>query len=70
MKNQEGQTPLDLATADDVRALLADAMPTIPQTPVASKSANVSVLSHIPMLSMTASPSGYLIDSLLAAFVY
>ncbi|XP_078717480.1 poly [ADP-ribose] polymerase tankyrase-2-like isoform X1 [Lampetra fluviatilis] len=27
MKNQEGQTPLDLATADDVRALLIDAMP-------------------------------------------
>uniref|UniRef100_A0A8C4R2Z1 Poly [ADP-ribose] polymerase n=1 Tax=Eptatretus burgeri TaxID=7764 RepID=A0A8C4R2Z1_EPTBU len=27
MKNQEGQTPLDLATADDVRALLMDAMP-------------------------------------------
>ncbi|KAA0719985.1 Tankyrase-1 [Triplophysa tibetana] len=27
MKNQEGQTPLDLATADDIRALLVDAMP-------------------------------------------
>uniref|UniRef100_A0AAY4B640 Poly [ADP-ribose] polymerase n=1 Tax=Denticeps clupeoides TaxID=299321 RepID=A0AAY4B640_9TELE len=27
MKNQEGQTPLDLATADDIRALLMDAMP-------------------------------------------
>lgn len=27
MKNQEGQTSLDLATADDVRALLQDAMP-------------------------------------------
>ncbi|XP_005398419.1 PREDICTED: tankyrase-1 [Chinchilla lanigera] len=27
MKNQEGQTPLDLATADDIRALLIDAMP-------------------------------------------
>uniref|UniRef100_A0A3B5L8R8 Poly [ADP-ribose] polymerase n=1 Tax=Xiphophorus couchianus TaxID=32473 RepID=A0A3B5L8R8_9TELE len=26
-KNQEGQTPLDLATADDIRALLIDAMP-------------------------------------------
>ncbi|KAI5622572.1 tankyrase-1 isoform X3 [Silurus asotus] len=26
MKNQEGQTPLDLATADDIRALLIDAM--------------------------------------------
>ncbi|XP_061782623.1 poly [ADP-ribose] polymerase tankyrase-1-like [Nerophis lumbriciformis] len=27
MKNQEGQTPLDLATADDIRALLIDTMP-------------------------------------------
>ncbi|KAG8593824.1 hypothetical protein GDO81_000961 [Engystomops pustulosus] len=27
MKNQESQTPLDLATADDIRALLIDAMP-------------------------------------------
>ncbi|XP_051533471.1 poly [ADP-ribose] polymerase tankyrase-1-like isoform X4 [Myxocyprinus asiaticus] len=27
MKNQEGQAPLDLATADDIRALLIDAMP-------------------------------------------
>ena len=27
MKNQENQTPLDLATADDVKALLMDAMP-------------------------------------------
>ncbi|XP_059398460.1 poly [ADP-ribose] polymerase tankyrase-1-like isoform X1 [Carassius carassius] len=27
MKNQEGQTPLDLVTADDIRALLIDAMP-------------------------------------------
>lgn len=27
MKNQEGQTPLDLVTADDVRALLTAAMP-------------------------------------------
>uniref|UniRef100_H3D6S3 Poly [ADP-ribose] polymerase n=1 Tax=Tetraodon nigroviridis TaxID=99883 RepID=H3D6S3_TETNG len=27
MRNQEGQTPLDLATADDIRALLIDAMP-------------------------------------------
>ncbi|KAL5021726.1 hypothetical protein ScPMuIL_000881 [Solemya velum] len=34
MKNQEGQTALDLTTADDVRALLQDAMPptTLPPT--------------------------------------
>ncbi|KAK7933950.1 hypothetical protein WMY93_004846 [Mugilogobius chulae] len=30
MKNQEGQTALDLATADDIRALLMDAMPQTP----------------------------------------
>ena len=42
MKNQEGQTSLDLATADDVRALLQDAMPTnAPKTPTtASPAAN------------------------------
>jgi len=34
MKNQESQTPLDLATADDVKALLMDAMPlTVASTP-------------------------------------
>ena len=27
LTNQEGQTPLDLATAEDVRCLLQDAMP-------------------------------------------
>ena len=29
-RNQEGQTPLDLATADDVRSLLEDAIMTPP----------------------------------------
>ena len=34
MKNQESQTPLDLSTADDVKALLMDAMPlTVASTP-------------------------------------
>uniref|UniRef100_A0AAQ4R5Q1 Poly [ADP-ribose] polymerase n=2 Tax=Gasterosteus aculeatus aculeatus TaxID=481459 RepID=A0AAQ4R5Q1_GASAC len=48
MKNQEGQTPLDLATADDIRALLIDAMPPDalpsclkPQATVVSVSASV-----------------------------
>lgn len=37
MKNQEGQTPLDLTTADDVRALLQDAMPIASPLPIISK---------------------------------
>uniref|UniRef100_S4RWH8 Poly [ADP-ribose] polymerase n=1 Tax=Petromyzon marinus TaxID=7757 RepID=S4RWH8_PETMA len=50
MKNQEGQTPLDLATADDVRALLIDAMP--PEAlPVTHKPPN------IPTIALLASPS-------------
>lgn len=35
LKNQEGQTPLDLASADDVRSLLQDAMASHPSAPVA-----------------------------------
>jgi len=38
LKNQEGQTPLDLATADDVKCLLTDAMPTDIVLPTRSKS--------------------------------
>ncbi|XP_071948207.1 poly [ADP-ribose] polymerase tankyrase-1-like [Antedon mediterranea] len=40
MKNQEGQAPLDLTTAEDVRALLLDAMPpmTTTTTTTATKS--------------------------------
>uniref|UniRef100_A0A0L8GB40 Poly [ADP-ribose] polymerase n=2 Tax=Octopus bimaculoides TaxID=37653 RepID=A0A0L8GB40_OCTBM len=42
MKNHEGQTPLDLATAEDVAALLQDAMPIQPSstcTPMSSTTA-------------------------------
>ncbi|KAJ8317508.1 hypothetical protein KUTeg_005412 [Tegillarca granosa] len=38
MKNQEGQTCLDLATADDVHALIQDAMPPVQQPPSLQKS--------------------------------
>lgn len=34
MRNQENQTPLDLATADDVRSLLQDAMASHDEAPV------------------------------------
>ena len=46
MKNQEGQTPYDLTTADDVKALIEAAMPQLPilsttaQDPNSSQSAN------------------------------
>ncbi|KAI8499774.1 hypothetical protein Bbelb_228250 [Branchiostoma belcheri] len=54
MKNQEGQTPLDLATAEDVRALLVDAMP--PQSlPAAITAATVKAASPISSPSTTPS---------------
>ena len=37
LKNQEGQTPLDLASADDVKCLLQDAMPTATALPTTTK---------------------------------
>lgn len=36
LKNQEGQAPVDLATADDVRCLLQDAMASQQAVPIAS----------------------------------
>ena len=44
LKNQEGQTPLDLSTAEDVKCLLQDAMTTtIASLPTASKSAALPI---------------------------
>nr|VZI37613.1 unnamed protein product [Spirometra erinaceieuropaei] len=40
-RNEEGQTPYDLATADDVKSLLADAMP-LPALPTLSDSLSVN----------------------------
>ena len=37
LKNQEGQTPLDLSSADDVKCLLADAMPSSAVLPTTTK---------------------------------
>ena len=37
LKNQEGQTPLSLSTADDVKCLLADAMPSSAVLPTTTK---------------------------------
>lgn len=39
LKNQEGQTPLDLCSADDVKCLLQDAMPTTLALPTTTKNA-------------------------------
>ncbi|XP_063051733.1 tankyrase, TRF1-interacting ankyrin-related ADP-ribose polymerase b isoform X2 [Engraulis encrasicolus] len=62
MKNQEGQTALDLATADDIRALLIDAMPpdALPSCfkPTATVvSASASLISTAAVVSASASAS-------------
>uniref|UniRef100_A0A669F975 Poly [ADP-ribose] polymerase n=1 Tax=Oreochromis niloticus TaxID=8128 RepID=A0A669F975_ORENI len=71
MKNQEGQTPLDLATADDIRALLIDAMPPDalpsclkPQATVVSVSTGGVVISPSPSPSCLSAASS--IDNLAA----
>ncbi|XP_058613496.1 poly [ADP-ribose] polymerase tankyrase-1 isoform X3 [Onychostoma macrolepis] len=68
MKNQEGQTPLDLATADDIRALLIDAMPpealpscfkpqaTVVSTSVISPTSTPSCLSAASSIDNLAGP--------------
>ena len=44
LKNQEGQTPLDLSTAEDVKCLLQDAMTTtVASLPTTSKSAALPI---------------------------
>ncbi|XP_030647094.1 tankyrase, TRF1-interacting ankyrin-related ADP-ribose polymerase b isoform X2 [Chanos chanos] len=62
MRNQEGQTALDLATADDIRALLIDAMPPDalpvcfkPQTTVVSASLSTSLSTSL--ISPASTPS-------------
>lgn len=47
LRNQEGHTALDLATADDVRCLLSDAMTTHQSFPVATKTGNKIILPNI-----------------------
>ncbi|KAJ8025370.1 Tankyrase-1 [Holothuria leucospilota] len=62
MKNQEGQTPLDLATAEDVRALLLDAMPHATAQSTAGSGATAVPMSrpmmttHRPVTSGLAAP--------------
>ncbi|XP_076836960.1 poly [ADP-ribose] polymerase tankyrase-1 isoform X5 [Brachyhypopomus gauderio] len=72
MKNQEGQTPLDLATADDIRALLMDAMPpdalpscfkpqaTVVSAAVVSPASTPSCLSAASSIDNLAGPLGEL----------
>nr|KAG5687245.1 hypothetical protein BaRGS_025347 [Batillaria attramentaria] len=57
MKNQEGQTPLDLASAEDVRALLTDAMPPVNLPPTLPKAQAGS------LTSSTSSSSNSLFNS-------
>lgn len=51
MKNQEGQTPLDLATAEDVRALLVDAMPHATTTQTVQSVSAATVPMSRPMMT-------------------
>ncbi|XP_072281308.1 poly [ADP-ribose] polymerase tankyrase-2 isoform X2 [Pyxicephalus adspersus] len=76
LKNQEGQTPLDLVTADDVRALLAAAMPPTslpafykPQLISVSQptSSTAGVLPSVPSSPPTLSAASSL-DNLAASF--
>lgn len=61
MKNQEGQTPLDLSTAEDVRSLLIDAMPvgfttSSPTPPTSNTGVNTTPQPPRPPASGVASP--------------
>ncbi|XP_077992722.1 poly [ADP-ribose] polymerase tankyrase-2-like [Glandiceps talaboti] len=56
MKNQEGQTPLDLATAEDVRSLLVDAMPPT-QLPTVTKTSPASLASSPSVSTTSSTPS-------------
>jgi len=48
LKNQEGQTPLDLCSADDVKCLLEDAMPAQLSLPVTNKTSSDQALVPLP----------------------
>lgn len=48
LRNQEGQTPLELTTAEDVRSLLTDAMASHPGTNGASSNSSVFVATPPP----------------------
>jgi len=48
LKNQEGQTPLDLCSADDVKCLLQDAMPAPLTLPVTNKAVDPSLAALPP----------------------
>ncbi|XP_067002471.2 poly [ADP-ribose] polymerase tankyrase [Anabrus simplex] len=62
LKNQEGQTPLDLASAEDVRCLLQDAMasqqsvPTAPASAPPSRPPSIAMAPSAPVLSVALSP--------------
>lgn len=62
LKNQEGQSPVDLASAEDVRCLLQDAMasqqnvPTAPASAPPSRPPSIAVASPVPTLAAALSP--------------
>ena len=51
LKNQEGQTPLDLSTADDVKCLLQDAMPSNVTVPTTTKALMSQPHNNTPRLA-------------------
>eukprot|EP00094_Tigriopus_californicus_P011802 TCALIF_11400-PA protein Name:"Similar to Tnks Tankyrase-1 (Mus musculus)" AED:0.04 eAED:0.04 QI:0/0.85/0.75/0.87/0.71/0.5/8/1134/1190 len=60
LKNQEGQRPLDLCSADDVKCLLTDAMPTTLALPTTSKAnaPSMSSLSRMAAMGSLPAPAG------------
>ena len=50
MKNQEGQNPLELASADDVKCLLQEAMPSSLSALPTTNKANMAMAAPLPVL--------------------
>lgn len=49
LRNQEGQTPLELATAEDVRSLLTDAMASHPSASTVTNNTSLFVATPPPL---------------------
>lgn len=72
MKNQEGQTPYDLATADDVKALLEAAMPQFMQLSLSTSKTSLNGDNNSSQLSnglVSLIPYLLLLNSVLEAGV-
>ena len=57
LKNQEGQTPLDLSTAEDVKCLLQDAMTsTVASMPTTTSKSTTLPIDHQQSITTTSMP--------------